>query len=472
MIADKSNTVDILILSDDVVGPKMAGPGIRAWEIAYSLAKSFSVKLGIPDYSGEGPEGDYFRDLPFQVFFYSPKNPEVVKREAQKSRVLVTQGYILAKFPFLKKSNAFLIVDLYVPFPLENLFTHLKKIPNVGDRMFLHLRDLRVFNEQILYGDHFLCANERQRDLFIGALMSLNRINPLWLNGGQTADHMISVVPFGIRPEEKAAAERPALRSKRYGLSKDDIIFLWGGVISNWFDPLTLVRAFNEGIKRDSRLKLFFLATGHPNPLLPEFEMALEARALSDDLGLTGKHVFFNEEWVDYRERGCFFIDADVGVSIHRTHIETHYAFRTRILDYIKYGLPIISTEGDYFSDLIGKTGIGLTVPPADTKSLTETILRLADNPQLREEMKDKLREVKKRFYWDNVTQPLADICRRTLQGEITKAPRVKSRDIDFVCGLKDGNFFRESVQKRIPLLEKAVPIRIKARIKRILRLK
>ena len=75
MIADKSNTVDILILSDDVVGPKMAGPGIRAWEIAYSLAKSFSVKLGIPDYSREGPGGDYFRDLPFQVFFYSPKNP-------------------------------------------------------------------------------------------------------------------------------------------------------------------------------------------------------------------------------------------------------------------------------------------------------------------------------------------------------------------------------------------------------------
>ena len=41
--------------------------------------------------------------------------------------------------------------------------------------------------------------------------------------------------------------------------------------------------------------------------------MAVEARRLADELGLTGTHVFFNEEWVAYDQRQNFLLDADVG---------------------------------------------------------------------------------------------------------------------------------------------------------------
>ena len=94
-------------------------------------------------------------------------------------------------------------------------------------------------------------------------------------------------------------------------------------------------------------MRLVFLGMRHPNPLIPEMRMAVAARRLADELGLTGTHVIFNEEWVAYDERQNFLLDADIGVSTHLHHVETDYSFRTRILDYLWASLPIVSTTGD-----------------------------------------------------------------------------------------------------------------------------
>ncbi|MGQ9876538.1 MAG: glycosyltransferase family 4 protein, partial [Chloroflexus sp.] len=39
---------DLLIISHDVVGQRMAGPGIRMWELARTLAKQIPVTLIAP----------------------------------------------------------------------------------------------------------------------------------------------------------------------------------------------------------------------------------------------------------------------------------------------------------------------------------------------------------------------------------------------------------------------------------------
>jgi hypothetical protein len=36
-------------------------------------------------------------------------------------------------------------------------------------------------------------------------------------------------------------------------------------------------------------------------------------------------------------------------VSTHYEHVETTFAFRTRILDYLWAGLPVVATGGDAF---------------------------------------------------------------------------------------------------------------------------
>lgn len=92
---------------------------------------------------------------------------------------------------------------------------------------------------------------------------------------------------------------------------------------------MDLVRATRPGVR------LFFLGVKHPNPDVPQMRVAVAARDLSDSLGLTGTHVFFNEDWVPYEERADFLMESDIRVSTHLPHVETAFSFRTRILDYL-----------------------------------------------------------------------------------------------------------------------------------------
>lgn len=461
---------DILIISDDVVGKKMAGPGIRAWELSHCLGKHFKVKLAIPDYSPDIDQTEFWQQAPFEVTPYSLKEPGALENLGVAAKIILTQGFTLTKFPRLKSLSAFLIIDMYVPFVLENLFIHKWKIPNLNDREFVHLNDLRVFNEQILYADHFLCANERQQDLFVGSLMSLNRINPQALDQTPDLEEIISTVPFGINPEQKEPRNRNVLKNAHPQIHADDILLIWGGVITNWFDPLTLIKAMDVAVKKNPKIKLFFLSTKHPNPLLPEFDMAKEAVELSDSLGLTDRFVFFNPDWVDYDERGAYFSEADIGVSTHTLHIETRYSFRTRILDYFKYDLPIVCTQGDHFAEIVAQEELGITVPSEEPEVLSQAILQLAEDTQLRQQIAQRIQQLKPQYQWDRVAEPLIRYCRKALTGQLKKhAP--SSQELSDIVARKKDSLAHRTGKKYFWKVFQNLPLRISARLKRLFKI-
>jgi glycosyltransferase involved in cell wall biosynthesis len=434
---DKPNEFryDVLIISDDVVGSRMAGPGIRCWEMAKVMARHFKVGLAIPDFSYISPDDALFKDISFDIYRYSLAQPNNLKNVAASARIVIIQGYILSKFPFLRHLPVHLIVDVYVPFVLENIFTHRTTTDNIQERHAIHLHDLRVFNDQLQRGDHFLCATPRQRDLIFGALLALNRINPRVADQFPALDDLISIIPFGLEEAERPVrlSDQP-LRRLFPEIGEGDIVILWGGVLTNWFDPLTLIQAFYEAIEAEPRLKLIFLSTTHPNPLLPKFAMAQKAINLAQELGLLNRSVFFNQTWIDYRERSAYFSAADIGISIHQKHLETEYSFRTRILDYIKHELPIICTEGDYFADFVAKEELGMVVPAGAMEKLREAILRLAKDKVLRERIKERMRKVKEKFGWSRVLQPLITHCEKVLEGKAMTWPVPSERELKYVC--------------------------------------
>ena len=481
---------EILIISDDVVGEKMAGPGIRAWEIAKCLSRHFRVTLAIPDYSYLSGLNWFFTGLDFDVLRYSVQKPASLQSAAAECRVILIQGYILSKFPFLKETAAYRIVDIYVPFVLENLFVHQWKVPNIKDREYIHLNDLRVLNDQLIWGDHFLCANARQKDLFLGSLMSLNRINPRMLDSSPSLDDLISIVPFGIarddlnitlqstgRTADLAAAETAAaaagpriLKGIRPGIGPDDILLLWGGVLTNWFDPVTLIRAVHGALDENPRLRLFFLSTKHPNPLLPELDAARDAVREAEALGIKDSAVFFNESWVDYNDRSRYLREADIGVSIHKTHFETWYSFRTRILDYLKYRLPVICTEGDYFAELIEREKLGFVVRSEDVVGLKAAILRLAGDIDLRQEIQRRSFRVRRQFLWERVIEPLVRHCRRVLAGEAARVSRPDKRELAYISGSKEDSALARNGKRRFWVLFQKMPAALSARLRRLLR--
>ncbi|MGZ4695350.1 MAG: glycosyltransferase, partial [Acidimicrobiales bacterium] len=345
----------VVVATADSITAKMAGPAIRAWRVASELALDHEVRL-VSLTRAELPDPTVDPLFSVEVVRHANVNDLV-----DWCDVFVFQGWVMAGLESFQRSDKVFVADIYDPLHLEQL----EQARDDGERVRRRaVRDATaVLNEQLLRGDFFLCASTKQRDLWLGHLASLGRVNPATYDADPGLDALIDIVPFGIsdHPPERTA---PGIRGVIPGIGADDAVILWGGGVYNWFDPLTLLRAIDQLRTRRPDVRLVFLGMRHPNPDIPEMRMAVEARRLSDDLGLTGVHVFFNEEWVPYDHRQNFLLDADVAVTTHFHHVETDYSFRTRVLDYLWATLPTVTTDGDSLADLIERKGLGLTVPP------------------------------------------------------------------------------------------------------------
>ena len=452
----------IVVVTGEPLGVKMAGPAIRAWEIAKALSVEHDVVLATMGRCAVEPKG-------FEARSVSGRDLRQLESWAD---VLIFQGLLLSIHPWLRRSEKVLIADIYDPFHLEVL--EQEKDKSEAARNHTLTECVNALNVQLRRGDFFLCASPKQRDLWMGQLAGLGRVNPATYDSDETLERLIGVVPFGIS-DVPPAHHRKVIKGVVKGIGPDDSVILWGGGIYNWFDPLTLIRAIDKLRRRRPDVRLFFLGLKHPNPDVPEMRMSVQARDLSDQLGLTGKHVFFNEGWVSYEDRQNYLLEADIGVSCHLDHVETAYSFRTRILDYLWAGLPIVTTDGDSFGDLVSKEGMGVAVPPEDVEALEAALFRLLDDADFREHCRKKVAEVAPGFTWPNVLKPLLDFCRTP-----RRAPDLHSDDLlaDIAHGSAFVERYRPSMAQNLELARtylreggpREVAVRAWGRVKRQLR--
>ena len=145
----------------------------------------------------------------------------------------------------------------------------------------------------------------------------------------------------------------------------------------------------------------------HPNPDLPEMTMAARARQLAQELHVLDRLVFLNDAWVPYEERANHLLEANAGISMHRDNLESRFAFRTRMLDYIWAGLPIVCTTGDTLADFVRDDGLGRVIGYEDVDGAAKAIQFMADQPQELAWMRERVAAVRPRFQWRKIAQPL-----------------------------------------------------------------
>jgi glycosyltransferase involved in cell wall biosynthesis len=200
------------------------------------------------------------------------------------------------------------------------------------------------------------------------------------------------------------------LRGVHSRIDEDDVICLWAGGIWNWFDPLTVIEAVGHLAKERNDVKLVFLGITHPSRAVERMTMVDRAIERARQLGLTDRFVFFNEGWVPYLERHNYLLEADIGVSAHFDTLETRYAFRTRMLDYLWASRPVVCTGGDVLGDLVGSREAGIVVADRDVRGWVEALRRLADRPRERDEMQGRIKSLRNEFLWTRVCEPLIDL--------------------------------------------------------------
>jgi glycosyltransferase involved in cell wall biosynthesis len=359
----------IVISTPDVVGERMAGPGIRAWHFAEELAKHFQTTLIA------NLEGDATARSSFAV-----ANRGSVEARAAMRSASVLIGQPARRFHRFRREQR-IIYDLFDPILLELRETY-GRHPSLRQRIHLGAERWRL-RRALEEGDLLICATARQRELYDGA-----------------ADRMIEV-PFGIDPEEVlsgAPAPSPAIP-----------VIVWGGGTWEWLDPATAVDAVVQLNREGVACHLLFLGRWRPNRQMIDrrredrFDQLLEA----------GKpFVSSNENWVPYRERLSWLRRSRIAVMLHRPTAEAVYSIRTRLFDAIAAGVPVITTEEGYAAELVRRERLGLVVPPLDRSAVVAAIRRLLQDDVFYAECVSNLERVRPRFAWDAVTRPLIDAVR------------------------------------------------------------
>lgn len=282
----------VVVVTDDTVAEKMAGPAIRAWQIASHLAIENEVRL--VSTSSQAPTR--------QTSSFETSRGHTAKQlrtHMAWCEVLIFQGTLLSRHSWIIDLPIKIVVDLYAPMLLEQLEQgrHDSHTGRAASESWLHIND--SLNTQLRRGDFFICASDRQRDFWLGQLAGNGRLNSHTYNADPLLQNLIAVVPFGI--EDAPPEPDPSyLRQLVPGLQEDDEVIVWGGGIYNWLDPLVTISAMPAILEEFPNAKLVFMGGAHPNPHVPKMRMAAQAVALATELSLLNTHVFFNEAWVPY----------------------------------------------------------------------------------------------------------------------------------------------------------------------------
>jgi len=390
-----------IFITKELISDKMAGPAIRIIELAKSLSKDVDTAVATC-----AEHSTNFEKM--KIFKFSETEPDLLIKMVSNFDSVILQGHIRQFSRILYKYKGAVVVDLYNPFQFESLEMFSDR--PMGERQNIDLINYDELNTAAFVGDFYICASEKQRDMWIGYLSARGRINPLNYEKDCSGRELIDVVSFGI-PDQTPQHRSKVLKGVVDGIGIHDRVILWGGGIWNWLDPFTPVRAIEEIIKKHPEVKLVFLGRRHPDVRIPTMRIADELEEYCRNRGLYNNNVFFNQ-WVNYKDRESYLLEADCGVSAHQDHIETAYSFRTRILDYIWAGIPVISTSGDSMQELIEKNGIGLCAAPGSVSNYADAIRKILLDEKFNAKCRKALISISKELIWDNTAKPLRDYCK------------------------------------------------------------
>ncbi len=404
-LVDVPDATKVVVVTGDPIGAKLAGPAIRAWNMANALSEDNEVVL----VSLTSVEDGF--SAPFRVERVVAGDDRAFAQFERWADVIVFQGHAMAVFESLRRSDKIIVADIYDPLHLEQL-EQARELPR--EQWERQVSDATaVLNEQLERADFFMAASERQKMFWLGQLAALGRINPATYENDPDLDGLVGVVPFGLSAD-RPRHERDVLKGVLPGIGRDDKVLLWSGGLYNWFDPQTLIRAVAQLSTRRTSIRLFFQGTKHPHPGVPEMAIVADSKELARQLGVLDRQVFFNDSWVDFADRQNYLTEADAGVSTHHAHIETTFSFRTRILDYLWAGLPMVVTEGDHFAELVEREGLGKVVPAGDAPALADALETVLFDETFASDARANITRVREDYLWQRTLRPLVDFVAQT----------------------------------------------------------
>ena len=173
----------------------------------------------------------------------------------------------------------------------------------------------------------------------------------------------------------------------RLGLPPDQPVYLYSGGLTPQRGIENLVRALHHlpsGV-------LVILGEGELEPVLRE---QVEREGLGD-------RVVF-APYVPYDEVPAFIAGADVGVLPYEdVGLNHRLASPSKLFHYIQAELPIACSDFPFLRSIVCEHAVGATFDPARPESIADALERVVGDREAHLAMKSRLRELKRRYSWE-----------------------------------------------------------------------
>jgi glycosyltransferase involved in cell wall biosynthesis len=398
----------ILILSRTPIGKQMSSPGIRYVNMRRVLQEALpdaTVTIATPRaYRQEGSDE-------YGVLYYEPLTAVFLVRRYDVVIAMSFPMSVALASPFLRKP--LLVLDFFSQFHFEWMEVGRDLFWGTHRRLWTRAGQLYA-NLQLMMADFVTCANERQREAYLGVMASLGLLTPRTYDRDPTLRGLIDVVPHGLR-KEPFPDGAGGIKGSYPGIEKGDKLILWLGGVLYWYDPISLLRALKRVRETHPEVKLLFLGTKYPGEgLLGEGLRLRQAVDETRRLGMWDDGVCFHFDWVPYEEVIKFLQDADFSATTYFTNAETLFAHRTRFNDYIWARLPLLCTRGDILAEEIDRRGWGIAVPENDEEAIYKALMRLVEDEAFVKTARENLRRAATEMSWEAAFEPLLQFLRRS----------------------------------------------------------
>jgi len=354
------------MLTDDRVGPQMAGSALRAWELARVLiGAGHDVVLSGAEGSAH-PEGH---------------GPKVVCTPPWRwAEAVVAPAWCLPPRAFL--GTHLLVVDGINP-----LLAELDASPSSA----------RVVRRRRTAASRLPLVAARADAILVGG----DEQAAWW------SDHLVERpnvpllhVPFGI-PD----ADPPDAGGRIEGVPDGWSVVLWWGGVWPWLDLDTLLAARAQ--LGAARISVVVPTANRPGGSFPGFS-AGDLSAAAQRHGLRPPQVVALDQWVPYAERHRILNRSAIVTVLHRPGAEADLSFRTRALDGLWAGVPLLLSEGGALAAVAHRGGWGAVVPPGDVDLASAAMdLLLGERSQSR--CRASLEEQRDGWRWSVVVEPLVE---------------------------------------------------------------
>ncbi len=412
---------------------KVYGTGIRTWQLAAPLIEN-GHRLCVCNYAIPSAYPEDFASVFSKVFRAATGEKNSLQPEFEYNILTKPDFESLSTLSGLLKEfepDCIIGSTFYPSFMAARLLESLeKKVPFWADlfghvmaeaqaRAYMDDDDSCLFhywNSEytiITAADIFSCVSKRQEYALIGELGAAGRLNKY------TSGYDFStVIPCGM-PQTDFEHKKNVIRGL-CGISDEDFVVLWTGGYNTWTDVDTLFKGLEIAISKNSRIK--FVSTGGE---IPEQDMNTYPKFLEMIAGSKFKDNFIMNGWIAGEDVPNYYFEADIGINIDKNIYEVKFGSKSRILDWMRAGLCVLSSNVCELTEIMQNEKAGYTFLPQDPVDLAEKILYLsADLPAVKNTAARGRQFGMENFNFDITTKKLQEWASRPVFAPDNEKPR------------------------------------------------